>query len=324
MARLNEPTAPLESLESIKRRYLRQNRDLAKTNSIQSIRIRALESEISRLLTENLELREEILQLRNNVEDRHYEYNDGRSTDFQGLKGRLEDKLQEIGSLIAELGNIKAHPKVGGQRIALARPVRCEVEALEEAERRLPSIAENKSWPAIPTGNAELKDSPASATDSFELEPPPIAHFCDDDMGMLQHAYTSDSPLSPLNKNLPEHGLSDSEKFPEAHAVNLETRKKRRESVQPKRVMMFEESPAKLSTTSTSQGASLRTGAKRKLSSKGDDQISEASRKGVARDSAQKASPEEVKKLYQKVPRPLEPRPLSSIKLERKAFAESK
>ena len=59
----------------MKRRFIRQNRDLARINATQAIQIRTIELEISRLLAENITLREkaihddaEILRLREKVE----------------------------------------------------------------------------------------------------------------------------------------------------------------------------------------------------------------------------------------------------------------
>ena len=45
----------------MKRRFIRQNREIARVNSTQSLRIRNLEAEISRLLAENIALREQAI-----------------------------------------------------------------------------------------------------------------------------------------------------------------------------------------------------------------------------------------------------------------------
>jgi hypothetical protein len=147
MARLNDPPAvATESVDALKRRFLRQNRDLAKTNSIQSVRIRCLESEVSRLLAENLELREELLQLRNSVEScppSHAVVNN--------LRERLENKLHEISSLVLELGDLpRANRSARSPRKEpLRRPER-NLELEEEMlDGRLPTIKENKQWPRL-------------------------------------------------------------------------------------------------------------------------------------------------------------------------------
>ena len=60
---------PLADLAEVKRRFIRQNRELAKNNSSQSLRIRSLELEISKLLSDNLGLREQVLGLQNELYD---------------------------------------------------------------------------------------------------------------------------------------------------------------------------------------------------------------------------------------------------------------
>ena len=91
MARLNELPASSDSIETrafcparrsfastrtsltiklpVRRKMLRQNRDLAKSNNIRALRIRELENECACMLSENLELRGRILELEQQVED---------------------------------------------------------------------------------------------------------------------------------------------------------------------------------------------------------------------------------------------------------------
>lgn len=68
MARLNESTAPTEAIDILKRRFVRQNREIARVNSIQSLRIRTLESDVSNLLAENVSLREQVIMLSQELE----------------------------------------------------------------------------------------------------------------------------------------------------------------------------------------------------------------------------------------------------------------
>jgi Shugoshin N-terminal coiled-coil region/Shugoshin C terminus len=56
-------TIPTDALFPVKRRFIRQNRELARINAAQAIQLRALEAETSRLLTENIELRERLIHL---------------------------------------------------------------------------------------------------------------------------------------------------------------------------------------------------------------------------------------------------------------------
>ena len=58
---------PPANFDEVKRRFIRQNRELAKNNSSQSLRIRSLEVEVSKLLADNLDLREHILGLENEL-----------------------------------------------------------------------------------------------------------------------------------------------------------------------------------------------------------------------------------------------------------------
>ena len=134
MARLNEPPIvpqpSAESIEAVKRRFLRQNRELAKTNSQQSIRIRSLENDCSRLLAENLALRENVLQLQNAVESRPaLEHIDSVTT-------QLEAKMQELGGLVAGLKRLKKGNEKGrGKSQATARRRSGETETVEEWAR---------------------------------------------------------------------------------------------------------------------------------------------------------------------------------------------
>jgi hypothetical protein len=146
MARLNEPSAiPAESVEALKRRFIRQNRELAKTNSNQSVRIRCLESETSRLLAENLALREDILQLRNEIE------NGSDRLGIGSVKDRLESKIHELSSLVLELGLLhrpgNAAQEERTRRSPGERRSWRRQEMLEERERQLPTIVEDKLYP---------------------------------------------------------------------------------------------------------------------------------------------------------------------------------
>ena len=136
---------------------MRQNRDIARANSTQSLRIRNLENETSRLLAENLGLREQIIQLQNELDNGKAQ----RIADNSGaIKSQLEAKLLEIGALITSLGNgvapKKRSPREG--KITRASPSQSPdqrnwknmytlSEAVAGQEGRLPPILENKSYP---------------------------------------------------------------------------------------------------------------------------------------------------------------------------------
>jgi Shugoshin N-terminal coiled-coil region. len=133
---------------------LRQNRDIARINSDQSQKIRRLENDCARLLSENLELRAQIVRLEKKLEENTAQ----RIADHAlEVKAKLEAQLAEFSSLISSLG-VEPAPKRRAlerqpQRSLLRSPPQRrrrtseEEEALAEAEGRLPPIFENKPYP---------------------------------------------------------------------------------------------------------------------------------------------------------------------------------
>jgi hypothetical protein len=155
MARLNEPpVAPqpsAETIDALKRRFLRQNRELAKTNSQQSIRIRSLENDCSRLLAENLSLREQVLQLQNALESQPFRPS---LKNIDAVKSKLEAKMLELGGLVAELGQLKKvdeRPRCRNQLATRRSPDERQWRSglgLQEVENHmLPTIVEDKYFP---------------------------------------------------------------------------------------------------------------------------------------------------------------------------------
>ncbi|KAI4950639.1 hypothetical protein J4E91_004524 [Alternaria rosae] len=273
MARLNEPPiAPqpsAESIEALKRRFLRQNRELAKTNSIQSIRIRSLETDCSRLLAENLALREQVLNLHNTIESRPV------LDQFDVVKTQLEAKLSELSSLVAGLSQTRSGGgKDRGRRKSQMTAKRKSGEerqwrsglGLQEVENAmLPTITEDKYYPRRTMGADELQQTLEDPdSQSPDIGPPPVARFEDED------------PIgfdpSPAIEEQREEAADDGEP---ALSVNLETRKKRRESgpkLNIRRVSLFE-SPEE---TEEPVAKPLRTGAKRKFSVQEDEEVNQA------------------------------------------------
>lgn len=183
MARLNEPPLSSDSFETrrfpcfparhwrrpritdnscllVRLKLKRQNRDLARINSTQSLRIRSLENECAHMLSENLELRSHIMRLEMELEDNRPQ----RIADHAlEIKAKLEAQLVEWGSLLAGLGlepPMKRHSprgrKIAKPRSSLTRrsppqrrlrDVAKDAEALALEEGRLPTIMENKSYP---------------------------------------------------------------------------------------------------------------------------------------------------------------------------------
>ena len=181
MARLNEaPAATLESnfeicacfavasffsfhcsngQSAVRRKFLRQNRDLAKVNSNQSNRIRTLENECARLLSENLDLRGQVMRLEKELEINKT----GRIADHAlEIKAKMEAQLAELVAMVSSLGSEPPskrhspergkHPKPAprGLRSPAQRKFKNptgDQEALAAQEGRLPPIHENKAYP---------------------------------------------------------------------------------------------------------------------------------------------------------------------------------
>jgi len=145
------------TIHTVKRKFMRQNRDIARANSTQSLRIRNLENEISRLLAENLGLREQILRLQNELENGQAQQLADHTAD---VKSQLEAKMLELGALITGLGDEPKQKKKSPQngKLTRASPGRspdqrnwenmCTLsEAVASQEGRLPPIMENKTYP---------------------------------------------------------------------------------------------------------------------------------------------------------------------------------
>lgn len=81
----------------MKRKFLRQNREIAKVNSNQAVRIRALENEVARLLTDNLNTRGHIIRL-----ERELENNRSRHQHVDDLRSQMQEKLGELGALFKD------------------------------------------------------------------------------------------------------------------------------------------------------------------------------------------------------------------------------
>ncbi|KAF2085991.1 hypothetical protein K490DRAFT_67277 [Saccharata proteae CBS 121410] len=273
MARLNEAPPGAESVEALKRRFIRQNRELAKNNSTQSIRIRSLESEQSRLLAENLDLREQILQLRNQVDNNH---SPALSTHVSGIKDALEAKIQELGGLVAELSLLQnptstqrasEPPRPNQSKAAEYFEWRRAAKEEMDVEESLPTIKEDKQYPRRTLDAEEIRAVLMdTSNESPELGPPPVAHFPDEEP--IKFKTQEPQPQAEQDEERDEDMREDAE-LP-ILSVNLETRRKRRDSTKldPRKMPVFqspaEESDAGLKSESDA-ARRVRTGAKRKL-----------------------------------------------------------
>ncbi|KAI0809334.1 hypothetical protein GGR55DRAFT_170261 [Xylaria sp. FL0064] len=223
MARLNEPTVSTDTLETLRRKFLRQNRDIARINSTQSLKIRSLENECARLLSENLQLRSEVLRLKTELEGSHAHRVAEHALQ---IKEKLEAQLVEWGSMLAGLGHEplpknrspRALKKPRLQRNSIGRTRASDwrrretigsMEDLEAAalqEGRLPPLWEDKTYPRETLSRDEIlalcSEPEDSSRDSLELGPPPVSQFVDEDPVKLD--------LSTLTKLL-KPALSESD-----------------------------------------------------------------------------------------------------------------
>ncbi|EGR47969.1 uncharacterized protein TRIREDRAFT_108290 [Trichoderma reesei QM6a] len=192
MARLNEVPVPTESLETLRKKMLRQNRELAKTNNIRALRIRELENECACMLSENLELRSRILELEKQVED-----NEARriADHAMAIKAKLEAQLTEWGTLIAGLGlepPAKRHSPMIRRRAK--QTMSFSASRPSPSQRRLRDIArEIEELGHIPEarGNSRRSMNPEQImalrseadieAESPELGPPPMSKYIEEE-----------------------------------------------------------------------------------------------------------------------------------------------
>ncbi|KAK3044908.1 hypothetical protein LTS18_015081, partial [Coniosporium uncinatum] len=187
------------------------------------------------------------------------------------VKEQLEAKLQELGNLVAGMGQLpKPAVKVkrrSGSRLSGGWGARLATDP--EAEGRLPTITEDKSYPRKTLDAQEIRALADANTDSPDLGPPPVAHFQDED------PIKYDPQLKPQEEE-PRDGLG-SEALPANLSVNLETRRRRKDDQVRKelrKLSVFQSPPERTdvaSSTDTITTLPIRTGAKRKLSAREDE-----------------------------------------------------
>ena len=214
------------SQTTVRRKFLRQNRDLARVNSNQSNRIRILENEYARLLSDNLDLRGQVMRLQKELEN---DTTRRVADQAMELKARMEAKLAELGSMLATFGDeppakrhsperkkyINASPR-SIRKTAQRKPrENVDQDALAAQEGRLPPIYENKSvaratmkyvWPFLrgcddanfdSCSSAEIMALCAEAADtsySPDIGPPPVLRSVD------ENTPESSSPVKPSDR----------------------------------------------------------------------------------------------------------------------------
>ncbi|KAL9602228.1 MAG: hypothetical protein Q9219_001952 [cf. Caloplaca sp. 3 TL-2023] len=277
-------------------RFVRQNREIARylekiqhsrlradafrVNSTQSLRIRTLESEVSRLLSENIALREQVIKLQFDIE------NNVGVESISSVKGRLEAKLVEFGELVQELGSLQQSAKdrrasrrrSGAKKSPKKSPDQRNwknalsiSEVMGGSEGRLPPIVEGKYYPRRTLDADEMLEllpTAGDSADSPDLGPPPIAHFEAGDPIRFE-TIQQESP----GKAKPEPGGV----LNPALLANLETRRKRRGSSQLGENITTESIDSLKGQQEVIHGQPkteniLKSGAKRKFSARDDEQ----------------------------------------------------
>ncbi|KAI5251143.1 hypothetical protein E4T42_04571 [Aureobasidium subglaciale] len=263
MARLNEAPLPIESVDALKRRFVRQNRELAKNNSAQCLRIRALECEVSRLLAENLDLREDIVHLQAQLSDPRPSIDNSA---LVSVKDQLQAKLLEFGALVSELGQIQtAHPSAQQPKFSDPASWRPAVPAaiLSGQAPTMDGIAEEVCSPGGSMHrNHHIRRSNHSEP-SPDIGPPPVVHFDNEDSIAFDPLSTETRELNNSEEHSQyEQAASDSEELHGNLSVNLETRRKRKDS----KVQLRRSSLVPQELDEDDQPQLTRKSAKRKLS----------------------------------------------------------
>ena len=137
---------------------MRQNREIARVNSIQSLRIRSLESEVSHLLAENVSLREQVIALGNELE--RFEAAKLLSDGVYDIKAKLDTKLAELNNIVSNLGALPrnfnksisqndgdAAQNVSTQHSPALKPQGPASNQDIDEDGRLPVILEDKYYP---------------------------------------------------------------------------------------------------------------------------------------------------------------------------------
>lgn len=124
---------------------------------MQSLRIRSLESEVSHLLAENVSLREQVINLTQEIE--RLDAAKLLHVGINEIKGRLDAKLMELNTVVAELGTLpRKVGNIGRERsqesmspratATESRPRITDPEYQSAADDgKLPAILEDKYYP---------------------------------------------------------------------------------------------------------------------------------------------------------------------------------
>ncbi|KAF7170421.1 hypothetical protein CNMCM6106_005130 [Aspergillus hiratsukae] len=151
----------------VRRRFIRQNREIARVNSIQSLRIRTLESDVSNLLAENVSLREQVIMLSQELE--RFEAAKSLHDGVYDIKTRLDGKLAELSDLVNELGTLPRKScddrsgagSLGQLKLSRFEPIHRkpdpEINLVSEEQGGLPVILEDKCYPRETLESHEIR-----------------------------------------------------------------------------------------------------------------------------------------------------------------------
>ncbi|CBF87574.1 hypothetical protein AN1399.2 [Aspergillus nidulans FGSC A4] len=279
MARLNESTASSEPIEILKRRFVRQNREIARVNSIQSLRIRSLESEVSNLLSENVSLREQIITLTQELE--RFEAARTLHDGVYDVKARLDSKLVELGNLITELGSLPRRYSRAVRENGEPAPARQSRESgpkevddtdpepnLGFLDGRLPVIMEDKLYPRRTLTAQEVQELRDSDTDG-----PNCSGFEDSSISPKQRVEYDEAatggPAYFIDTNTIVEEIENEHSLP----PNLETRRKKK--IGPATVNKDQADTRPISLLDSK--FTRKCGAKRKFSAEDDESLFESS-----------------------------------------------
>ncbi|KAF4467293.1 Shugoshin [Fusarium albosuccineum] len=288
----------------VRKKLLRQNRDLAKSNNLRALKIRELENDCACMLSENLELRGRILELEKELED-----NDARRIADHALaiKAKLESQLTEWGTLLAGLGlepPMKRHSprprKSSKPRLSFssARPSPSQRRLRDIAREieELGHISETKSYPRQSMNPEQIlalrseanEDDSSSSVESPELGPPPVSKFIDEDPVKIDSPSRSrptPTQESPKTKLAPPEALTSPQSSKTLPRSPSPEKKKKEEVVEPQETQPTETKPKETKPEETNQPETkvqkplvveapapqpVKTGSKRKLAARDD------------------------------------------------------
>lgn len=195
-----------------------------------------METEISRLLAENIAIREEAINAR--AEAEKWRASHRLNKEVVRMKSQLEAKLSEVNALVDELGALpdkiarrSSHKRrrEGFVSEFVKNPDEREARARQttiDQEGRLPAILEDKCYPRKTLEQDEIRylaeDPAGESLESPDLGPPPVAHFDESE------PLTFNAARSPRRTST--ELIEETERSVNVVSANVESKRKRRVS----------------------------------------------------------------------------------------------